>query len=369
MNVRDATKLAAHVANGKVGLPILASLRIDHGRVMATDLVQQIEIPIEIPGDAAGAAFCVHAARLSKILKALPEDLELDFAFRDKQLILTAGDTRFDLNTLPSEDFPVLAEDDAEAVHFGLPAKVFIEALQFVRPAMGVKDIRYYLNGVHLETGAGALTLTATDGNRLHRARVPLEEHPDVTAAQGIVPDTAVEALLEIAARHTNVAIALSSTRLVVEDSETLCMRLIEGKYPDANRVIPSSRQVTGSLPRAKAIAAIERVAAILSGKSTTVSFTFPANASPINLEALTADAERARTSIAWAEAGQLVDGTTWPFVVNFKWTQLTDALRAFTGENVFLHLPENAEGSLYITDDSSGENGRREVVVMPMRA
>src|SRR5919109_1141213 len=109
------------------------------------------------------------------ILRALPEDVEVNLQPQDKRLVVKAGRSRFSLQTLPAEDFPRLARASGDTARFTLPQKVLRRQLGLVHYAMAQQDIRYYLNGLLMVVDGGELRLVATDGHRLAFTSMPLQ--------------------------------------------------------------------------------------------------------------------------------------------------------------------------------------------------
>jgi DNA polymerase-3 subunit beta len=154
-------------------LPILSNVLIqrDRGRLafVATDIEIEIsaEAAAEAQGTADGKALTVGARKLLDILRALPEGAEVTLAQGDKRLQLKSGKSRFQLQTLPPEDFPRLAAPEGAAAALSLPQKALKGLLALVQYAMAQQDIRYYLNGLLMVVEGGELRLVATDGHRL----------------------------------------------------------------------------------------------------------------------------------------------------------------------------------------------------------
>jgi DNA polymerase-3 subunit beta len=359
MKVRDAIKIAAHVAT-KGPVAILTHLRIEGRHVTACDLTQEIQIPVELAA-IAGPGFCVHAARLARVLSALPEESELKLERQQNKFVVAAGATRYELNITEPEDFPNLGMDPDASVDLEIESKILVAALAFAAPAMAVGDIRFYLNGLHLAVDRGAIVITATDGNRLHRVRVPLEDGPKVKA-EGVVHASTVARIIELADRHETVELSLSPTRLTIAESETLCVKLIDGKFPDAERVIPAKRAATGNVSRAALAESVKRVAQIYAGAAGLgFGMAFDFQPDHIAIDATTSEGERATERFEWTPADKKFESLQ----VGFRWNYIADALGAFTGERVNLHLSPSAGDALYLTDDA---DGARQVVVMPMR-
>lgn len=359
MNVREALTLASHLATSRSTLPILSHLRIQGGYVTACDLDRQLEIPVELPPTLAGEAFCVHGARLVKILKGLPESAELEFTRTGKQIGLRADGTRYRLNTLPAEDFPTIAPDEDAPMRFSVDSEKLIAALKFVAPAMAVADVRYYLNGFFLRGEHSRLVVVATDGYRLHRTRIDLE---DTAAFDGaIVHRDAVARVIEIAERHPTVELGVSSTQFSVTDRETLVTKLIEGTFPDIARVIPSTRPVSGSVLRKSLINACKRLEPIYQAADKFHGVLCSFTAEAINLQAANKDGEEAETTVAWETPPKGMATLETAFQIGY----LSDAANAFTGDAIFLHLGQTDQESLYMTDAAEGKS---EIVLMPTR-
>src|SRR3954452_13605730 len=152
-------------------LPILSNVLIDGAgdtlAFLATDIEIQITARSGVAGSGETRALTVGARKLLDILRALPEDAEVNLQPQDKRLLVKAGRSRFSLQTLPAEDFPRLAKPTGEATRFALSQKVLRRLLGLVQYAMAQQDIRYYLNGLLMVVDGGSLKLVATDGHRL----------------------------------------------------------------------------------------------------------------------------------------------------------------------------------------------------------
>lgn len=361
MKLRQAVALAAHVASRTAALPIMQHVRIDGAHVTACSVDQQLEIPMALPGGLTKAAFCVHASHLTRILKGLPEEIELDLKHVGARLFLTAGPTRYELNALGPEDFPRLDMPPEGAFGVTLESKAFVDAVRFCLPAMATNDIRYYLNGLHLDIAPGRMALTATDGNCLHRARVAFGGDSDGERRTAIIPGAGVARILDIVGGHQTFELTLATTLAIVNaDGETLSAKLIDGQFPDAGRVIPSDRAATGSVGRLALAAAVKRVAQIFDGEKFQC-VTLGIKRDAIELSALNADAETASERFDWSAA----DGRFKQLAIGFQWRYLVDALEAFPGERVNLHLPDKEGDTLYLTD---ADDGHCEAVIMPAR-
>src|ERR671934_245555 len=228
-------------------LPILSNVLIDATSEAITFLATDIEIQITarspLGGSRDGRAVTVGARKLLDILRALPDESDISLQPQDKRLIVKAGRSRFSLQTLPAEDFPRLAKAPGEPARFTLQQKLLRRHLALVHYAMAQQDIRYYLNGLLMVVDGGELRLVATDGHRLAFASLPLEA--SVARQEAIVPrKTVLELTKLLADSDDEVRIELSATQAVFRfGSIELVSKLVDGKFPDYTRVIPTQHK------------------------------------------------------------------------------------------------------------------------------
>ncbi|MCC6472609.1 MAG: DNA polymerase III subunit beta, partial [Burkholderiales bacterium] len=161
-------------------LPILSNVLLARGpgqiALVATDVEIEIKAVTQAEPGGADESVTVGAKKLLDILRALPEGSELNLTLQDRRLHLKSGKSRFNLQTLPAEDFPRLAAAQAPSTHFSVPQSLLKSLIGLVQYAMAQQDIRYYLNGLLMVIEEGALKLIATDGHRLAFASRDLEE-------------------------------------------------------------------------------------------------------------------------------------------------------------------------------------------------
>ena len=154
-------------------LPILSNVLMEKEgerlTLLATDIEIQIRTGTTIPAEAGGekTALTVAARKLQDILRSLPETAEVSLTLEDRRLQLKAGRSRFNLQTIPAEDFPRMAAVDGQATRLTLTQKQFKRLLALVQYSMAQQDIRYYLNGLLLVVNGAEMRLVATDGHRL----------------------------------------------------------------------------------------------------------------------------------------------------------------------------------------------------------
>src|SRR3954462_1422297 len=160
-------------------LPILANvlLRKTAGNIQFTtsDLEIQIRTTADMDGDAGNFTCTVGARKLIDILRTMPSDQTVSLESSQSKLILKGGKSKFTLQTLPAEDFPLVQEAPSFGPKFNVPQKALKDLLNQVSFAMAVHDIRYYLNGILFVAEGKQLSLVATDGHRLAYASATLD--------------------------------------------------------------------------------------------------------------------------------------------------------------------------------------------------
>jgi len=233
-------------------------------KLTATDL--DIEIIEEAPADIAQeGAVTVPAHLLHDIVRKLPDgaQLELDQGPDRGRLSIVSGRSRFALQALPPEDFPDLAAGEP-ANHFNISAASLKALIEKTRFAISTEETRYYLNGIYLHEETETLRAVATDGHRLARAQAPL---PD--GAKGmpgvIVPrKTVLELAKLIEDQEGDIAVALSAAKVRFSfEGLVLTSKLIDGTFPDYERVIPRHNDKTLDLDTKLFAGAVDRVSTI----------------------------------------------------------------------------------------------------------
>ncbi len=199
------------------------------------ELVSQIGIIIDEPGE-----ITVPARKLLDICKSLPNEATIKFSVNESKALIQSGRSRFSLATLPANDFPAL--DTITSIYeFEIQQKTLRDIIEKTAFAMAQQDVRYYLNGLMLEVSANYLRAVATDGHRL--AYCEKETNADIAdIKQVILPRKGVLELVRLLGDTENtVKVTLGSNHLQVEfDGLRLTSKLIDGRFPDYNRVMPT---------------------------------------------------------------------------------------------------------------------------------
>ena len=340
-------------------LPILANvlLRKTGGGVQFTtsDLEIQIRTTAEMDGDAGNFTTTVGARKLIDILRTMPSDQTVSLESSQNKLILKGGKSKFTLQTLPAEDFPLVQEAPSFGPKFSVPQKTLKELLNQVSFAMAVHDIRYYLNGILFVAEGKQLSLVATDGHRLAFASATLDV--EVPRQEVILPRKTVlemQRLLSDAEGAIEMQFANNQAKFAFEGMEFVT-KLVEGKFPDYNRVIPKNHKNSVTLGRAPLLASLQRTAILTSEKFKGVRL----NLEPGTLRVASnnAEQEEAVDELDIDYGGDAIE-------IGFNVTYLIDALANMDQDMVKLELAD-ANSSALITNP---DNATFKYVVMPMR-
>ncbi len=210
-------------------------------RLTTTDL--EIEMSADLNGKVIDLGTVTSPARkLLDICKALPEGSTLTLRFKNERLYLESGCSRFVLSTLPADEFPCI-EGKNQGINFLVPAQIFMELLKKTSFAMAQQDVRYYLTGLLLEVESNLLRAVGTDGHRLALSECAMPELSIESKRAVILPRKAInelERLLGAVETSLDITVGESHARFQM-DSIVLITKLIDGKFPDYNRVIPAA--------------------------------------------------------------------------------------------------------------------------------
>ena len=258
-------------------IPILSNVKIDgrDGHVSLNTTDMDLDIVEAVPADVIRAGCTTASAHtLYEIVRKLPEgsQVEIEHASEESQLTLRSGRSKFALASLPVEDYPVMSGGDLP-YSFSLAADDLRGLIDRTRFAISSEETRYYLNGIYLHAASSAgvpvLRAVATDGHRLARVEVPL---PDGAAGMPgvIVPrKTVIELrkLLDETSAQVGVSLSETKIRFAFEES-VLTSKLIDGTFPDYERVIPADNDKVMEVDCQALSQAVDRVSAICTEKS-----------------------------------------------------------------------------------------------------
>ncbi|HEX8655867.1 MAG TPA: DNA polymerase III subunit beta [Allosphingosinicella sp.] len=343
-------------------IPILSNVLIEAHedgtlRLMATDLDLQINDTVEAQVQQAGAT-TVAAHTLFEIARKLPEGSQVELSAAEGKMQVNAGRARFNLSTLPRDDFPVIAEGELPT-RFELPAATLRQIIDKTRFAISTEETRYYLNGIFLHVSDEAqpvLKAAATDGHRLARVTVPrpagAEGMPDV-----IIPRKCVAELRKLLDEvDGTVQISLSETKVRFGlGNAILTSKLIDGTFPDYSRVIPTGNDKLLRIDPRSFEEGVDRVATIASEKTRAVKMSL--------------DRDKVTLSVTSPENGTAAEEVPGDYAsesleIGFNARYLLDILGQIEGDHVEMHLADPAAPTLLRENDKAAAL----YVLMPMR-
>jgi DNA polymerase-3 subunit beta len=340
-------------------LPILSNVLIDRSADALSFLATDIEIQIQArsSGGLAGEAkaVTVGARKLVDILRALPDGAEVILQQQDKRLLVKTGKSRFTLQTLPAEDFPRLAKPAGEVARFSLSQKALRRLLGLVQYAMAQQDIRYYLNGLLMVVEEKQLKVVATDGHRLAYASIKLSA--DLPRQEVIVPrKTVIELSKLLADSDDEVKIELAATQAAFSFGNIeLVSKLIDGKFPDYTRVIPTGHKNKLQLERESLRQALLRAAILSNEKFRGVRWVLGEGS--LKIVSSNAEQEEAHEELEVKYAGDALD-------IGFNVNYLLDVLNNVPGSTVDCAFGDSSSSALL----SYASEKDFKYVVMPMR-
>jgi len=289
------------------------------------------------------------------ILRSMPNDQMVSLESQQNKLILKSGKSRFTLQTLPAEDFPLVQESPNFGPMFSVPQKTLKELLHQVSFAMAVHDIRYYLNGILFVAEGKQLSLVATDGHRLAYTSATLEV--EVPKQEVILPRKTVLELLRLLSDKEgmiDMQFANNQAKFKFEGKEFVT-KLVEGKFPDYNRVIPKNHKNAVTLGRLSLLNTLQRTAILTSDKFKGVRINLDTGV--LRVAASNAEQEEAIDEIEIDYVGDSIE-------IGFNVTYLIDVLTNMSQDMVRMDLADS-NSSVLVT---MAENPSFKYVVMPMR-
>lgn len=250
-------------------LPILSNVLLSRkdGQLTFVSTDIEIEVSAYLPCEGEDTAVTVGARKLLEILRASPDEADILLSLTDKRLQVKAGKSRFNLQTLPPEDFPRMTVGDVKSI-ISIPQKVLKRLVGLVLYSMAQQDIRYYLNGLLLVIDEQGLKVVATDGHRLAYA---FSSQPGAAATKQevILPRKTVlelARLLDDSDAEVEVEIGAGQARFVFS-GVIIKSKLIDGKFPDYTRVIPKNHPKLIKIKRSVLQDALQRAAILTSDK------------------------------------------------------------------------------------------------------
>ncbi len=340
-------------------LPILSNVLLekkgDRLTLLATDIEIQITTATAGAGGDGDGAVTVGARKLQDILRSLSDNTEVSLLLEDKRLQVRAGKSRFSLQTLPADDFPRMTISEGETRQFSMSQKAFRQLIGKTQYGMAAQDVRYYLNGLLLLVEGKELRAVATDGHRLAFASVEIEA--DLPRQEMILPRKTVlelNRLLVDSDEVLHITMAPNQVRFAF-GSVVLVSKLIDGKFPDYERVVPATLKNHMTVDRQTLMQAMNRAAILTNEKFRGVRVVLGENT--LKLIAANAEQEEAQEEIEVNYTGDVID-------VGFNVSYLLDVLNNVHTDEIQWSF-NDANSSALITVPG---NDRFKYVVMQMR-
>jgi DNA polymerase III subunit beta len=337
-------------------MPVLANVLLSArdnrlaitGTDLEVELVAATKVGLEQPGD-----ITVPGRKLVDIFRALPDGASVTLSTEGERAIVRAGRSRFTLSTLPAAEFPVIEEINA-AQTLSLPQGEFRRLIDKTHFSMAQQDVRYYLNGLLLETQESSLRAVATDGHRLALCEIALSSPGK--AGQVIVPRKGVLELQRILGTEGDVELAIGTNHVRAQIGDIrFTSKLIDGRFPEYGRVIPSSPAKLVQADRELLRQALQRTAILSNEKYRGIRLAVRTDL--LTIQAHNPEQEEAEDQVEVVYAGDEVE-------IGFNVNYLLDALSAIEGDKVEIGLTD-ANSSCLI--HAPGLTQTR-YVVMPMR-
>lgn len=341
-------------------LPILSNVLIQFSgnelSLTATDLEVQIRTTSRVDEKAENQSITISARKLYDILRSLPANAAVALESKDSKLTVKAGKSRFSLQTLAGQDFPTVAATNDAGIVLSLPQKTLKALLERVQYAMAQQDVRYYLNGTLFKVSGNELTLVATDGHRLSYTSEKLAN--EYGQAEIILPRKSVSELiklLEPSDEPVNVRIRANQAEFVFGSIELLS-KVIDGKFPDYARVIPTTYGKHLTLQRLDLLQALQRAAILSNDKVRGVRLLLSKN----NLAVVCTnnEQEEAQEDLDVVYEQEAID-------IGFNITYLMDVLNHVVSETIICSFGDANSSVLIMVP---GAEDRFKYVVMPMR-
>lgn len=340
--------------------PVLGNVLIECAEdeiiLTATDSEIELRAIARVPADTTGAT-TVPARKLLEICRHLPDQARVTFEQTGDKAVVKTGRSRFTLSTLPVEQFP-RPDPLKDAKTIAIPASALHNAMRATAFSMAQQDVRFYLNGMLLEIGLERLCTVATDGHRLAWSQIATDASPD-EPVRAIIPRKSVgelTRLLSAADDDTVASLHFTEQQLQVSFGDVqLITRLVDGRFPDYNRVIPIDGNKELVVDTQSLRQCLTRASVLSNEKYRGIRLALASGV--LTVSSNNPDQEEAIDELEVDYQGDSAE-------IGFNVTYLLDVLNAVDSETVRLKLKDGSS-SMLITPDSDADS---KYVVMPMR-
>jgi DNA polymerase-3 subunit beta len=339
-------------------LPILSNLLLegDQGKLKFTATDLEMQISTHINTDVVdNFQITVSAKKLFDITRALPENSKIDIQIEENKVIVKAKKSRFNLQTLPPRDYPVMKKDENDAIELKLSQKEFKALLKQVDFAMAQQDIRYYLNGLLIEVKDKNINIVGTDGHRL--SFTSLELKTPANPVQVIVPrKTIVELVKLLNDTDDPLEISFSNNQVNFKFNDIdLITKVIDGKFPDYSRVIPEGHNNAFNIDRSLLLDSMLRASILSNDKYRGIRMVV--GEGNLKLISNNSEQEQAEEELEINYNGEKID-------IGFNVTYLIDVLTNIQSNKLTIAFNDSSSSCLVTIPN----NEKYKYVVMPMR-
>ena len=356
--VVKSLNLTLGVVEKRQTLPILSNVlfEVDESslKITATDLESEISTTSTVSNFKSGGKTTAPARKLSDLCRLMPDLAEIHFFLDGDNLKIESESGKYNLSTLPSEDFPVFEAEDTQS-QINVSSQNLKNLITKTSFAMGNQDWRHYLNGLYMMIDDKVITTVATDAHRLAMATSSLNEASSESTS-GIVPRKSINEIGKLVGDESeNVVIQLGQTSIAANVSgTTFVSKLIEGKFPDYEQVIPSGESSLLVVDRKMFSESLSRVSVLSSEKYKGVKFLTKENS--LNISANNPEKEQGEENLACEYKGEEID-------IAFNVNYLQEILSTINSDKIEISF-FGSDKSCLITNPASDD---LKYVVMPL--
>ncbi|MFC4698794.1 DNA polymerase III subunit beta [Glaciecola siphonariae] len=366
-NFLQPLQLVSGAVERRHTLPILANLllKVDDGKLWmtGTDLEVELIANVVLSGSSSDGQITVPAKKVLDIVRGLPEDVTIIFEVSENKAVLRSGRARYSLSTLSADDYPNLEDWEGES-EFEISQQTLKHLIDSVQFSMAQQDVRYYLNGMSLETSENEIRSVATDGHRLAMA-VHEYEGGQLPVKQVIIPRKGVMEIARlIDESDANIKVQLGSNHIrIFSTSFIFTSKLVDGRFPDYNRVVPKNTDKGLVVNRESIKSAFSRAMILTNEKFKGVRLNL--DSGELKITATNPEQEQAEEIIDVDYEGESLE-------IGFNVAYLIDALNAIDSHSVIFKLSDSNASALVHGMKKSGEefveDESSQYVIMPMR-
>ncbi len=332
---------------------VLLQIREDNLSVTATDLEVELVADTGVAVKA-GGEITVSGRKLLDICRALPDGASVEISAAGEKLNVKSGRSKFTLATLPAAEFPTI-EDIKSSQSISVSQASLGKLIEKTHFSMAQQDVRYYLNGLLVETAGGNLRAVATDGHRLALSDVALDDQ-GLSEQQVIVPRKGVLELQRLLGDEGEIDIELGGNHIRIQlDGIRFTSKLIDGRFPEYERVIPKESSTVITVEKATFRSALQRAAILSNEKYRGIRLII--HEGGMVIQAHNPEQEEAEEELEVDYHGDDIE-------IGFNVNYLLDALSAVEGDNIVLSVLDSNSSCLLRDPESAASK----FVVMPMR-